>query len=94
MWMSSRDLGFFYKLDAEGSKLSLKWIRRSGLGGSDHEWRDACDDRQRLNDDRYIYCYDHNSGFSKRFACPDLTGSYLSYDGESLISANGTNSGF
>ena len=37
-----------------------------------------------LNDDRYVYKYDQNGGFSKQFACPDLTGSYLSYDGNNL----------
>ena len=37
-----------------------------------------------LNDDRYVYRYEKNNGFTKLFACPDLAGSYLSYDGEDL----------
>src|SRR2546430_16605043 len=37
-----------------------------------------------LNDDRYVYRYDGNGRFDKLFACPDLTGSYLSFDGENL----------
>jgi len=37
-----------------------------------------------LNDDRYIYRYEANKGFTKLCACPDLTGSYLSFDGENL----------
>ena len=35
-------------------------------------------------DDRYIYGYDPGAGFSKLFPCPDLTGSYLSSDGQDL----------
>jgi len=35
-----------------------------------------------LNDDRYVYRYTPNEGFTKLFACPDFTGSYLSFDGE------------
>jgi prepilin-type processing-associated H-X9-DG protein len=35
-----------------------------------------------LNDDRYIYRYSPNEGFTRLFACPDFTGSYLSFDGE------------
>ena len=37
-------------------------------------------------DDRYIWTYTPGTGFSDRgrFACPDFTGSYLSYDGTKL----------
>jgi len=35
-----------------------------------------------LNDDRYVYRYAPNDGFTKLFACPDFTGSYLSFGGE------------
>ncbi len=37
-----------------------------------------------LNDDRYVYRYDAGKGFRKLFACPEFTGSYLSFDGEHL----------
>ena len=37
-----------------------------------------------LNDDRYVYRYAPDDGFMKLFACPDFTGSYLSFDGEHL----------
>src|SRR5207302_641496 len=37
-----------------------------------------------LNDDRYVYRYDGTNGFTKLFACPDFTGSYVSYDGANL----------
>src|SRR5436305_11992521 len=38
------------------------------------------------NDDRYIRSFVPNTGFSdtERIACPEFTGSYLSYDGENL----------
>ena len=36
------------------------------------------------DDDRYIYRYTPESGFSKMFACPEFTGSYLSFDGKNL----------
>jgi len=37
-----------------------------------------------LNDDRYIYRYAPDEGFAKLFACPDFTGSFLSFDGAHL----------
>lgn len=38
------------------------------------------------NDDRHVWSYSPGKGFSdaERFACPDFTGSYLSYDGSHL----------
>ena len=35
-------------------------------------------------DDRYIYRYSVDGRFTKLFACPEFTGSYLGYDGEHL----------
>ena len=85
LWMSSRDLGFFYKLNADGSKIvdefdppGVVWAAVATNGAMHVTIGKG------LNDDRYVYRYDRSSGFSRRFACPDLTGSYLSYDGESL----------
>ena len=84
LWLSSRDLGFFYKIDIEHSKI-LEEVDPPGVvwaavatNGAIH-----CTVGKGLNDDRYVYRY-NGGGFSKLFACPDLTGSYLSYDGESL----------
>ncbi len=39
------------------------------------------------NDDRYICRFSRNTGFSgqDKIACPEFTGSYLSYDGENLF---------
>src|ERR1700731_1952660 len=85
LWISSRDLGFLYKLDAHGTKIveetdppGVVWAAVSTNGAMHVTIGKG------LNDDRYVYRYDRSSGFSRRFACPDLTGSYLSYDGESL----------
>ena len=36
------------------------------------------------DDDRYVYRYTTEAGFSKMFACPEFTGSYLSFDGRNL----------
>src|SRR6266513_860378 len=85
MWMSSRDLGFLYKIDIEQSKI-LDEIDPPGVVWAavftNDGWR--CTIGKGLNDDRYVYRYDGNGRFEKLFACPDLTGSYLSFDGENL----------
>ena len=85
LWMSSRDLGFLYQLNADGSKIvkeadppGVVWAAVS-TNGAIH-----LTIGKGTNDDRYVYRYDANKEFSKLFACPDLTGSYLSYDGENL----------
>ncbi len=85
LWMSSRDLGFFYKLSGDGSKIveetdppGVIWAAVS-TGGSMHVTIG-----KGLNDDRYIYRYNGKDGFTRLFACPDFTGSYLSSDGENL----------
>ena len=85
LWVSSRDLGFFYKLDAAGAKIveevdppGVIWAAVATNGAMHVTIGKG------MNDDRYVYRYDSKKGFEKLFACPDLTGSYLSYDGESL----------
>ena len=85
LWVSSRDLGMLYKLDATGAKVAEE-IDSPGV-----IWAAVATNGairltigKGLNDDRYVYRYDKQSGFSKEFACPDLTGSYLSYDGNNL----------
>jgi hypothetical protein len=85
LWMSSRDLGFLYRLNADGSKI-VEEVDPPGVvwaavvtNGAMHVTIG-----KGLNDDRYVYRYDRGKGFSKLFACPDLTGSYLSYDGKDL----------
>jgi hypothetical protein len=85
LWISSRDLGSFCKLDRSGSKIvgevdppGVVWAAVATNGAMHVTIGKG------LNDDRYVYRYEPKSGFTRLFACPDLTGSYLSYDGENL----------
>jgi len=84
MWMSSRDLGFFYKLNADATKI-VEEVDPPGVIWAAVETNGSMQVTigKGLNDDRYVYRY-NGGGFSKLFACPDLTGSYLGYDGENL----------
>jgi len=96
LWMSSRDLGTLYKVRA-GLALSssvtggdaLKIVEEIDPPGI--VWAGVATNGamrftigKGLNDDRYVYRYDSKNGFTKLFACPDFTGSYLSFDGENL----------
>lgn len=85
LWLSSRDLGFFYKLSGDGSKV-VEEVDPPGViwaavatNGSMHVTIG-----KGLEDNRYVYEYDAKNGFTKLFACPDFAGSYLSYDGKDL----------
>jgi hypothetical protein len=81
--MSSRDLGTLYKIDIETWKI-VEEIDPPGVVWAavltNDGWRFTIG--KGLNDDRYIYRYVPGEGFTKLFACPDFTGSYLSFDGE------------
>ena len=86
LWVSSRDLGTLYKIDVETWKIvdeidppGVVWAAVSSGNGEMYFTIG-----KGLNDDRYIYRYATNEGFTKLFACPDFTGSYLSLDGECL----------
>lgn len=84
--MGSLDLRRIYKIDVETWKLleeteapGIPWAAVSTDGiirftiGEDPE------------DDRYLRSYDPASGFGEdRMACPEFTGSYLSFDGDHL----------
>lgn len=85
LWLSSRDLGTLYKLDAERWKITEE-IDPPGIvwGGVATNGSIYFTIGKGLNDDRYVYHYAPDKRFSKLFACPDLTGSYLSYDGDHL----------
>ena len=85
-WMSSRDLGTLYKIDIERWKIvdeidppGVVW---AGVALGEGEMRFNIG--KGLNDDRYIYRYTPKGGFTRLFACPDFTGSYLGFDGEHL----------
>jgi hypothetical protein len=85
LWVSSRDLGSFYKLSSDGSKI-VEEVDPPGV-----IWASVATNGtmhvtigKGTNDDRYVYRYEKGKGFSKLFACPDFAGSYLSYDGNDL----------
>jgi len=85
LWLSSRDLGTLYRIDVDGWKIveefdppGVVWAAVRTNDG----WRFTIG--KGLNDDRYVYRYDSDEGFVKLFACPEFTGSYLSFDGEHL----------
>lgn len=85
LWMSSRDLGMLYRIDVEKWKIAdevdppgVIWAAVATNDG----WRFTIG--KGLNDDRYVYAYTVDDGFKRLFACPDFTGSYLSFDGEHL----------
>lgn len=85
LWMSSRDLGTLQRIDIENWKileeLDPPGVIWAAVATSDG-WRFTVG--KGLNDDRYVYSYRAGEGFRKLFACPDFTGSYLSFDGEKL----------
>jgi len=87
LWMGSRDLRRIYAIDSTEWKVleekeppGIPWAAVATNGslcftiGEDP------------NDDRYIRRLVPKAGFSEtdRIACPEFTGSYLSYDGEHL----------
>ncbi len=85
LWLSSRDLGTFYKAEAE----TLKVVEEVDPPGvvwdavlTNNGWRLTIG--KGLNDDRYVYHYTPGGAFVKLFACPEFAGSYLSFDGKSL----------
>jgi hypothetical protein len=86
LWMGSRDLRRIYGIDVK------KWTVFEETETPGIPWAAvSTGDALRFtigedpDDDRYLRSYDPASGFGKdRIACPDFTGSYLSYDGEHL----------
>jgi hypothetical protein len=84
-WLSSRDLGTLHRIDPatwratdEIDPPGVVWSAVATKNG----WRFTIG--KGLNDDRYVYSYTPEAGFRKLFACPEFTGSYLSFDGEHL----------
>jgi hypothetical protein len=85
LWLSSRDLGTLYKIDSQDCRVveeidppGVIWAAVATNGTMHFTIGKG------LNDDRYVYRYDPKDGFTKLFACPDFTGSYLSFNGEHL----------
>jgi hypothetical protein len=85
LWMGSRDLQRIYVIDPENGTVlneqeapGIPWAAVALNGELRFTIGEGADDN------RYIYRYTDEGGFSKMFACPELTGSYLSFDGQNL----------
>ena len=85
LWLSSRDLGTLQKIDVQ------RWMATEELDPPGIVWAAVATNGamhltigKGLNDDRYVYRYDSRNGFNKLFACPEFTGSYLSYEAGQL----------
>jgi hypothetical protein len=87
LWMGSRDLRRIYGIEVktwtvfeEKEAPGIPWAAVST--GDSLRFTIGEDP----DDDRYLHAYVHETGFSKtdRIACPDFTGSYLSYDSDHL----------
>ena len=85
LWLSSPDLEMLYRLEVES------WKVREEIMPPGVVWAAvSLGEELRLtiglgrDDDRYVYRYSSRGGFEKLFACPELTGSYLSFDGTHL----------
>jgi hypothetical protein len=85
LWMGSRDLHQIYAINPENG-IAFKEEEAPGIPWAavalNGELRFTIGEG--ADDDRYIYRYTPEVGFSKMFACPDFTGSYLSFDGNDL----------
>lgn len=88
LWMGSRDLRRIYAIDPENGTV-LKQQEAPGIPWAavalNGELRFTIGEGE--TDDRYIYRYTPDGGFSKMFACPEFTGSYLSFDGKNLYTS-------
>ena len=85
LWMGSRDLRRIYAIDPtnwtvleEREAPGIPWAAVAINGEVRFTIGKGADD------DRYVYRYTPEDGFSKMFACPEFTGSYLSFDGKNL----------
>jgi hypothetical protein len=86
LWMGSRDLRRVYQIDVE------TWTVVQETEAPGIPWAAvSTGDVLRFtigegpDDDRYLHSYDPARGFGgDRIACPELTGSYLSFDGAHL----------
>lgn len=87
LWMGSRDLRRIYAIDPktwrtieEREAPGIPWAAVATNGALSFTIGEGADD------DRYIRRFIPNAGFleTDRIACPELTGSYLSFDGEHL----------
>lgn len=84
LWMGSRDLRRIYGIKLDPWKV-FKEAEAPGIPWAATSTGDALcfTVGEGADDDRYLRLYSPESGFSEndRVACPDFTGSYLSFDG-------------
>lgn len=88
LWMGSRDLRRIYGIDPKNWKvfeeIEAPGIPWAAVSTGEALWFTL---GEGPDDDRYLRRYFIGRGFSpekERIPCPELTGSYLSYDGEHL----------
>jgi hypothetical protein len=87
LWIGSRDLRRIYKMDPKSwtvlEETDAPGIPWAAVSTGKDLWFTL---GESPDDDRYLWRYDPEKGFSEseRIPCPELTGSYLSYDGEHL----------
>lgn len=87
LWMSSRDLRRIYAIDGKTwtlvQEIEPPGIPWAAVSAGDDLWFTIGEGPE---DDRYLRRYVVGPGFSAtdRIACPEFTGSYVSYDGEHL----------
>ena len=86
LWFGSRDLQRIYRMDRRGwrvlEEIPAPGIPWAAVSAGDDLWFTL---GEGPDDDRYLRRFEVGKGFSdERIACPEFTGSYLSYDGESL----------
>jgi hypothetical protein len=87
LWFGSRDLRRIYRMDRKAwtvaEELEAPGIPWAAVSTGDAIWFTLGEGD---DDDRYLWRYVPGKGFSakERIACPEFTGSYLSYDGEHL----------
>lgn len=85
LWMGSRDLRRIYAIDAK------KWTLLEEMDSPGIPWAAVSTGKdlwftigEGVDDDRFLHRFVPGTGFVDRIACPDFTGSYLSYDGSHL----------
>jgi hypothetical protein len=86
LWMGSRDLRRIYAIDVE------TWTVVKETDAPGIPWAAVATNGtlrftvgEGAEDNRYLCSYDPTSGFGEdRMACPEFTGSYLSFDGDHL----------
>lgn len=85
LWMGSRDLRHIYGIDVK------TWTVLDEMEAPGIPWAAVSSGEvirftigEGAEDDRYVRRFVPGQGFSDRIACPEFTGSYLSYDGDHL----------